>query len=529
MEPTSGSRARVADFWDEVLARWLAGGDHLIPPLERWLGSYSGSGDGAVDLDHYPDPYVGDLRGVQHEPRLVLLGLNPGVGYDALQGPHGIWSERIRERGYSYCFDRSPAEDPVSWTALHGKPSAYWAKLTKFTQRWLQDPTSGVADILNFELYPWHSNKINAPMTPPADLIEHFVWEPVQEIGVPVVFAFGAAWFNIVESLGLPLVARFGAGGRPFPEPVSGGWTLGAYQLPSGQLAVVSAQPGYAGPPGEQRTELMRALLDELAERPTASPPGRVLPPPPPTPTPERPDEPAAQSAPLRVGAHLETVVLGTPAGAHVVTWNEENRPTVWQIDKPAEYAALVGRGLTARTVVEEGRYREVGLLDARTGALFVPERRPQPDGGMAGQTFQLTDPQPVAQLPVADLTAFMAWLPEVLLAAGSRGDFVVLEGGGWDFPREPYALFTCARDDSGTWLSHLEAAPAPSGSQVWPAPPDHSPGATLAAPATTETVNNGAALLVEAVSRWSPSPLMLGLTFGAAPHGPCPLSAESR
>jgi hypothetical protein len=81
---------------------------------------------------------------VRHEPRLVLLGLNPGVGYDALPGLHGTWAERIQDRGYSYCFDRSPAEDPLSWTALHGKPSAYWAKLTKFTQRWLQDQTTDV-------------------------------------------------------------------------------------------------------------------------------------------------------------------------------------------------------------------------------------------------------------------------------------------------------------------------------------------------------------------------------------------------
>jgi hypothetical protein len=32
------------------------------------------------------------------------------------------------------------------------------------------------------------------------------------------------------------------------------------------------------------------------------------------------------------------------------------------------------------KTVVEEG-YRELGLLDADAGALFVPGRRPGPDG----------------------------------------------------------------------------------------------------------------------------------------------------
>lgn len=35
--------------------------------------------------------------------------------------------------------------------------------------------------ILNFELYPWHSDAVTAPMVPPPAIIEKFVWRPCQE------------------------------------------------------------------------------------------------------------------------------------------------------------------------------------------------------------------------------------------------------------------------------------------------------------------------------------------------------------
>lgn len=200
-----------------------------------------------------------------------MLGLNAGVRYDDLQSFQGIWAQRIREQGYSHCVHHSPAEDADSWIALHGKPSFYWAKLTKVTQRWLQDPAAGAADIVNFESYPWHSTKVSGHMNPPAGVISQFVQEPVQELDVPVVFAFGAAWFDIVAGLGLPLVARFGSGGQAFPGPVRGDWNLGAYRLPSGH-AVVSSQQGYAGPPREERTELMRPILTNLTRQRTDRP-----------------------------------------------------------------------------------------------------------------------------------------------------------------------------------------------------------------------------------------------------------------
>lgn len=255
-------RDRVADFWDEVLARWHPGDAHLVPPLGRWHDSYAGLGEGRVDLDHYPDPYVGDLRGVRSEPRLVFLGLNPGIGYDALQGDAGVWTRRIRDQGYSRCFRRSPAEDPDTWKAMHGgKESAYWRNVIRFAQRWVDDPTASVSDLLNLELYPWHSKKIAGTMDPPRELIDRFVWQPVQEVPVQEVFAFGRAWLDVCRDLGLEELATYGPDTEPVPGSAMNHWRVSLFRLPSGQLVVASSQMGSGAPPGAERVRLLRDLV----------------------------------------------------------------------------------------------------------------------------------------------------------------------------------------------------------------------------------------------------------------------------
>src|SRR5262245_10998767 len=106
-------REAVSQFWDDVIRAWMQLERFNSSDLDRWFKMYEGRERSAVNLMHYPDPFVGDLRGVRRTPRLVTLGLNPGVGYDELQSRTGLWARRIAEaRGYSYCFGRSPAEDP---------------------------------------------------------------------------------------------------------------------------------------------------------------------------------------------------------------------------------------------------------------------------------------------------------------------------------------------------------------------------------------------------------------------------------
>lgn len=259
------SRTRIADFWDNALSYWIEGRPLDNPDLVRWQESYNGKGIGKVDLEHYPDPIVGDIRGIKHEPRLVLLGLNPGIGYDSLQSHKGVWTQRIAQHGYTYCLDRSPAADPLSWKALHGKESTYWRNAVSFTRRWLNDSNASIHDILNFELYPWHSRGVNGKMQPPADLIQKYIWDAVSEMKMSEVFAFGKEWFKIAGDLGLERIALYGPEGNELPGKFKmPHWRLGLYRVSPGQVLIVSSQSGYSGPPGEDRILVLREVLLSL-------------------------------------------------------------------------------------------------------------------------------------------------------------------------------------------------------------------------------------------------------------------------
>lgn len=265
LESSHSARNRIANFWDQIIADWIKGIPQSDNDLIRWQASYVGKGIGKVDLDHYPDPIVGDIRGITHEPRVVILGLNPGIGYDELQSRDGVWAQRIAKDSYTRCLNRTPAADPGSWKALHGKESPYWRNAISFTRRWLDDPNATIHDIINFELYPWHSRGVNGKMQPPADLLQKYVWDAIREFDIQEVFAFGKEWFKVMDDLGIQQIALYGPGGQPLPDGINmSHWRLGFYRLSSKQVIVVSSQQGYSGPPNIDRINVMRSLLADI-------------------------------------------------------------------------------------------------------------------------------------------------------------------------------------------------------------------------------------------------------------------------
>ena len=252
----TSARTRVADMWDQVVADWIDGRRELPPRLQSWKASYTG----AVDERWYPDPVYGDLRGETLEPKLVVLGLNPGVGYPQLQAADGVWAQRIRATTYSRCLDRVAYDDPA-WLELHGRNSPYWNKLMHFGRRWTRDDALLPGQVLNFELYPWHSDRVQGRFDIPPDLLDKYVWAPIGELKLREVFAYGKAWFDICAKFGWPLLARYGPQHEPVPCSDTPGWNLAIFAMPTGQRAVISWQSGYAGPPGPERTECLRSLL----------------------------------------------------------------------------------------------------------------------------------------------------------------------------------------------------------------------------------------------------------------------------
>jgi len=258
------NRDRIADFWDDYFKRWLAGEDPEVDPLPRWKASYRGVGSGALQDEFSAEPYTGDLRGSQVTPRLVVLGLNPGVGYPELQGrdPLGVWMRRIAASSYSECLDRFPFGDPA-WRAIHGGESSYWLRLMNFARRWTRDDALPAAAVLNMELYPWHSRRlVGSAIRPPLDVVRDFIWAPIAEVDVGEVFAFGADWHAVCTRLDLPELARYGPSDLPGGAPMK--WNIVVFELAGQQRLVVNWQQGNSSPPGTTRLEVFRraAALD---------------------------------------------------------------------------------------------------------------------------------------------------------------------------------------------------------------------------------------------------------------------------
>lgn len=226
----------------------------------------------------------------------------------------------------------------------------------------------------------------------------------------------------------------------------------------------------------------------------------------------------------LPVGTELETVLLGGLTGDVFRIWRSDGQAECRHVQQPELVAEALGRGLLARTSLEPNRFREVGLLDARQDVLILLGRgqfRPGADQVSAGAQTVQAQPCPTPP-PDPDMwTTWGRWLGDVLLAAASRGEYVVVETGGWDAVNVPYVLMGVFPDTAGAWVSQVGASPAPS-DPPWTAPADGT-GSSISAPANRENVSVAGFLAVQAVGMWAATPLDVVLTFGRHPNGPWP------
>jgi len=161
-----------------------------------------------VTREAFAEPYGGDLRGT---PRFVILGLNPGQAALEFQARDGIFANEIRELGSYSAWAASHPYLGETWTRAKGPDRYGWARL-KFARGWLEDPDLEARDVLTFELYPWHSTSVTASIVPPPDIVNDFVWQPIADMPVEFVFAFGKPWLRACERLGLRESGRWGNG-----------------------------------------------------------------------------------------------------------------------------------------------------------------------------------------------------------------------------------------------------------------------------------------------------------------------------
>ncbi|MCT0231635.1 hypothetical protein KQ306_12340 [Synechococcus sp. CS-1324] len=268
-------RLEIADFWDDYIHQWIKGDAHLEnwiglqsldlqDKLRRWKKAYSGKGVGAVDQTALPDPFYGDIRGEIHHIQFVFLGLNPGIAYPGLQSREGVWTNRVRTSGFSRCYDRIPWKDP-DWIRLHGKESKYWVCLRNFAER-LYGKTIRKENILNLELFPWHSPRISGKLEVDSDVVKTFVFDPLAEVSTDFIFAFGRPWWDVCKMLGFEVESHYGDGQAPFPGPSSKGWNVViCTHVQLRARLVINWQPGNGNPPAGERLKTFKSILAQSA------------------------------------------------------------------------------------------------------------------------------------------------------------------------------------------------------------------------------------------------------------------------
>lgn len=245
------SRTDTADMWDAVLRAWSVGTRDIPEHLLPWSRAYRGAGEGAIELDAFPEPYTGNLA--TGTPSMVLLGLNPGQADLSFQGPAGTFTREVARRSYRHWAAGGPYTG-AAWEAVNGR-NVYHRNRVAFARRWHDDETVTSESLLVVELFPWHSKRVTAAMRPPLDILREWVWEPLAEIDVEHVFAFGKPWLEAAERAGL------GSG-----RELTVAWDTPSrhavlFDLPGGQQLVVAHQGGYAGPPGAEDTVRLRSAL----------------------------------------------------------------------------------------------------------------------------------------------------------------------------------------------------------------------------------------------------------------------------
>lgn len=261
------ARKETAELWDREIERWLAGQREVSEELRPWFNIYRGKGEGAPNLRGFPEPFLGDLFG---RPKAAFLALNPGPVYPAFQyAPDGVFVEELQSEAYTswaahwrYLDEKKPRVE--GGLRFHGKR-------LNFLRRWCSDESLGGESMLAFELYPWHSESLNAPFVftrQALALLDRYLWQPLNESEVKYIFGVGAPWLKRFPELGLQVLGFLAT-----PKKAQSGDHVVEFscnrrmvvcRTTSGAVAIgMQTFGGYPAPPNPGDTEILRRALED--------------------------------------------------------------------------------------------------------------------------------------------------------------------------------------------------------------------------------------------------------------------------
>jgi hypothetical protein len=260
----------LVDFWDGVVDQFLDGGSAVPERLQRWYEAYKGAGRGEVMLDALPELWSGRLGGPN--TRAVFLQLNPGLAVD-YQLRDGMFADEIRRCGrysawtatWPYSQPRKGVRDPVLVGSNESIPAArFWKGAARFgnvrlrfARTWFEDPMLTLDGVVMFELYPWHSRGLTKAIRPDVDVVREYVWEPIANTGAPIIFAFGAPWFDLLRRLDVEVLAELDAN-NGLGSAVASRCVMFGRARGTGTVILAEKHAGSAGPPRASEVEVIR-------------------------------------------------------------------------------------------------------------------------------------------------------------------------------------------------------------------------------------------------------------------------------
>jgi hypothetical protein len=241
----------LARFWNAQLDLWFRG-ESLSPRLDEWRKAYRGE----LQEWAFPEPFIGDLLG---SSRIVLLANNPGIAHEELQSREGIFAEQIKEHGFTAWAATRPYDGRESeWEKRYG-PIAHSRDRLTFARRFLHDQSLQFRDLLNVELYPWHSLRLTRAIGVQPETLRTFILGPLSELGgeVPVV-ALAKAWADALNRA--PDVVETC---ERFEDFHSAARRARLYTVREGSKILVAWHSGSDKPPAAEDTELLREIWFE--------------------------------------------------------------------------------------------------------------------------------------------------------------------------------------------------------------------------------------------------------------------------
>src|SRR5207249_1963139 len=132
----------------------------------------------------------------------------------------------------------------------------------RFAQNWFGHPAL-TFDVLMFELYPWHSRGLTSGIRPPIRFVQEYIWEPIADVGAPIVFAFGAHWFDLLRRLDIDVIVELGPNNGLGSAIASRSMLIGR-ACKTGTVIVAEKHAGSAGPPRASEVKVMGEAYERV-------------------------------------------------------------------------------------------------------------------------------------------------------------------------------------------------------------------------------------------------------------------------